>query len=463
MELNIDIQNFGKISSAKIAVRPFTVITGCNSSGKSFITRGLYSIIYTLNQDIVSVHLRNKILILEQFLFQLSEKISRQSQRDEQLIDEFSNTLYLLKQGIAQKFDFLALLKSSDLLLSFIPEVQELRDCLNKLGAQLRVGKGTKFRSAEKEYNLLSQELESLYNSLQNWANVYAKSLEDELRRAFSENFQLSNIAGLISGNEYSLFKFGDNEAIVRIPSDGNIEFHISHTLLNDTQGLKNVVYLESPVYFKIRNVLKDSRLISVNMFRRGAVNPVPKYFYDLDELLSANLPEVSAEFQKIADKIEKAINGNLVVTPRGDIVYEENGKPPVSLHMASSGISNMGMIALLLRRNVLDVGSFFFIDEPEMNLHTTWQHIMLDVLLDLSNAGVNVVIATHSLDMLHRLEFVVENMSFEEAKQKISINRLTVDGYSERCSENILLDINKAKQILGAPYIEIMKKRLPK
>ena len=198
-------------------------------------------------------------------------------------------------------------------------------------------------------------------------------------------------------------------------------------------------------------------------MLRRGAVNPVPKHFYDLDELLSANLPEIPDKFQKIADKIEEAINGNLVVTPRGEIVYKENGKLPVSLHMASSGISNMGMIALLLRRNVLDEGSFFFIDEPEMNLHTTWQHIMLDVLLDLSNAGVNVVIATHSLDMLHRLEFIVENMSFEEAKQKISINRLTVDGYSERCSENILLDINEAKQILGAPYIEIMKKRLPK
>lgn len=463
MELNVDIQNFGKISSAKIAVRPFTVITGCNSSGKSFITRGLYSIIHTLNQDIVSVHLSNKILILEQFLSQLSGNISRQSQRDEQLIDEFSNTLYLLRQSIVQKFDFLALLKSSDLLLSFIPEVQELRDCLNNLGTQLRVGKGTKFRSVENEYNFLSQELESLYNSLHNWTNVYTNSLRDELRRAFSENFQLSNISGLISESDHSLFKFGHDETAVKILSDGNIDFNISRTLLNDTHGLKNVVYLESPVYFKMRNVLKDSRLISVNMLRRGAVNPVPKHFYDLDELLSANLPEIPDKFQKIADKIEEAINGNLVVTPRGEIVYKENGKLPVSLHMASSGISNMGMIALLLRRNVLDEGSFFFIDEPEMNLHTTWQHIMLDVLLDLSNAGVNVVIATHSLDMLHRLEFIVENMSFEEAKQKISINRLTVDGYSERCSENILLDINEAKQILGAPYIEIMKKRLPK
>ncbi|MEW2639140.1 AAA family ATPase, partial [Vibrio cholerae] len=51
MKVDIDIQNFGKIHNAHIKVRPFTVIAGVNSSGKSFISRALYSFFNTVNLD----------------------------------------------------------------------------------------------------------------------------------------------------------------------------------------------------------------------------------------------------------------------------------------------------------------------------------------------------------------------------------------------------------------------------
>ena len=129
-------------------------------------------------------------------------------------------------------------------------------------------------------------------------------------------------------------------------------------------------------------------------------------------------------------------------------------------MNMASSGISNMGMIALLLRRNVLNKGSFLFIDEPEMNLHTTWQHAMLDVLLDLGRAGVNVVIATHSLDMLHRLEAIVEG-SDGRVGEMVSINRLSTEGETLH-DKTVLQGIREAKKVLGEPYLKVLQDRLP-
>ncbi|HBR4688327.1 TPA: AAA family ATPase, partial [Klebsiella pneumoniae] len=39
MKFDIDIKNFGKIKNAKVNIRPFTIIAGPNSSGKSFVTK----------------------------------------------------------------------------------------------------------------------------------------------------------------------------------------------------------------------------------------------------------------------------------------------------------------------------------------------------------------------------------------------------------------------------------------
>ena len=44
LSVDVAFRDLGKIKKAIIQLRPFTVIAGCNSSGKSFITKSLYSI-----------------------------------------------------------------------------------------------------------------------------------------------------------------------------------------------------------------------------------------------------------------------------------------------------------------------------------------------------------------------------------------------------------------------------------
>lgn len=45
MDFEVKVQNLGKISDSTIFVKPLTIITGSNASGKSFFTKTLYSII----------------------------------------------------------------------------------------------------------------------------------------------------------------------------------------------------------------------------------------------------------------------------------------------------------------------------------------------------------------------------------------------------------------------------------
>lgn len=471
MELNVKIKGFGKVSDANITIKPFTVITGCNASGKSFITRGLYSILHTFNQDMVSVYLINTTNTLDNLLRRISEKLPRASQRDLEQIYNIQTSLITLQQTIGMQFDFLSLLKSDDLLLSFEPDVQQIQSQVETFSQTLRVGKGTKYRAVQFELNQLNSELQDFKQSLSNWSKVYVHSLGFELKRAFSTNFQVEHNAELISNGKEALFTLYSDESnsvedkptSVAVHQSGEVSFTANRNLINSAHQLRNIVYLESPIYFKLRTVLKESQINNLSLIRRGALSQVPKYFYDLDRLMSSNFASTPSEkLLTVAEKLERIINGQLIITPRGDILYQETERKAVSLNMASSGISNLGLLALLLRRNVLEEGSFLFIDEPEINLHTTWQHKMLEVLVDLSKAGVNVVMATHSLDMLLRLEYLVSQETKEDSEKHFSVNRLYEDGTTAEQAENVLGDIREAKQVLGAPYIDLLRERLP-
>ena len=86
--IDVEIKNFGKIKQAKFQVKPFTVIAGKNASGKSFVTRGLYSVFRTLNKDHLSIE-------LEEIVFDLLQVISDFKLFNEQFTKRSLN--YLVK------------------------------------------------------------------------------------------------------------------------------------------------------------------------------------------------------------------------------------------------------------------------------------------------------------------------------------------------------------------------------
>lgn len=81
MKTNLHIRNFGKIQSANIQLRPLTVIVGPNSSGKSLITKSLYSIFHSMSQNsnsgsILQLQLKLKRAFLSNFQIQNLKQLS---------------------------------------------------------------------------------------------------------------------------------------------------------------------------------------------------------------------------------------------------------------------------------------------------------------------------------------------------------------------------------------------------
>ena len=101
---------------------------------------------------------------------------------------------------------------------------------------------------------------------------------------------------------------------------------------------------------------------------------------------------------------------------------FLENGRS-FSLMQTATGIANIGFLALLIERKILDENSFIFIDEPEAHLHPAWQVVIAETLFELAKNGVHVVIATHSIDILKWVDVHVNKNP--DCREYVALNQL--------------------------------------
>ncbi|MCK4492836.1 MAG: ATP-binding protein, partial [Methylococcales bacterium] len=209
--------------------------------------------------------------------------------------------------------------------------------------------------------------------------------------------------------------------------------------------------------YWKVRDALKlakDKRFLS---FARGihkdTLTGVPKYFYDLDSTLNTKTKS-SSSFENIVNSLEREIGGEFIFK-EGNLSFKDNqtGKQ-ISKNLISFGMTNLGMIQALLKHNVITAGSFVFIDEPETNLHPEWQVILMNVLLELASKEVNIVITTHSTDILKALEVNIKKQKISSMENFLSVHFLGSEGeLLEFESDNPHEQLIEARNLLNSAY----------
>ena len=219
-------------------------------------------------------------------------------------------------------------------------------------------------------------------------------------------------------------------------------------------------IYLESPIYWKLKNALEQIRQQEEHRSflwgkARKRLDGVPKYFHDLASALSFQYTGEMA-FPTIHEKLTgpHILGGKITISEMGNLSFQENRRS-FSLPVTAMGIANLGILALLIERKVLDEESLIFIDEPEAHLHPAWQVIMAEILFELSRKGVTVVIATHSVDILKWLEVRVKKNPQDE--QLIALNQFPVNGGG--IDEDFESRMASIKQELTKPFSDLYLK----
>jgi ABC-type multidrug transport system ATPase subunit len=107
----------------------------------------------------------------------------------------------------------------------------------------------------------------------------------------------------------------------------------------------------------------------------------------------------------KVLLKLEEILEGKIVLENGRFYLLQNNRKTEISL--IAEGFRKIGMIAQLLANGSLNKNSILFWDEPETNLNPRLIRKMAEVLVELSRAGMQIFIATHSLFLVKEIEIL--------------------------------------------------------
>lgn len=454
MKIDIKIKNLGKIKSATIKVRPITLLTGPNGTGKSFFTKSFYSILNVVNKNVHFASLEKNINLVKIRLDGFLSKLSHAGDYDYTIINSIKQNLDKILRNIETSSEldlseYLIFTNNSTAELNHISSTfEEYLENLSK--------KPKKFQSIQTFVKNINSGFSHLKSTLSDSRNNYAEALTENLKNEIKENFQVSDLQELVSFGHDAAEISIDGLMEIKIQKSG-IKFNLLEKFINEVSSLSRVVFFESPAYWKVRDALKSANTFPV-FLRREANNTltgVPKYFYDLDDALKTGTKDnYDEKLDQLSTSIKSELGGEFVF--KGDtLVFKdtETGRE-ISKNLISFGMTNLGIIHTLLKNNVISHGSFVFIDEPETNLHPKWQVLLMNLLIKLAEHNVNIVIATHSIDMLKALEIGLSKTNTETNNDLMSIHYLDTDGeLLEFESKDSIGQLKEARSELNASY----------
>lgn len=131
--------------------------------------------------------------------------------------------------------------------------------------------------------------------------------------------------------------------------------------------------------------------------------------YYNLARALSLsalkNIQSYPIESQLLA-KLEEILEGKILLE-RGRFYLASTNGHKTEIALVAEGLRKIATIAQLIANGSLTKNSLLFWDEPEANLNPKLIKKMAEVLVELSRAGMQIFIATHSLFLVKEIEIL--------------------------------------------------------
>jgi len=360
--MKIDFKHLGGIDEGSIELNDFTLFCGKNNSGKTYVMYSIYGLLdkefdihFGFVKEIIDNLKENGTVHLEvkNILSQHREEMIRYIEKHFKAYlprlfcvpeDEFSDTAIYLN------FD------NEDLLARAIKKPAK---------RLLSLGKS-------KDWSL-SLEKEADNGAIQ--LTLHNTEIPDSLLQDFISKALVSIIFTCLSKDSFLLpaERAGLNLFFKELSSTRNI-------LLQHAQKDK----------VNLGDLLKD-------IVNSSYADPVQDYIQYLNKIgRSQKQKSIYHEFSKNIQK--KILNGKYDVDGQGNVFflpYRSNNKK-LPLHFSSSTVKTLFGLVFYLE-HLAEEGDCLMIDEPELNLHPDNQRQVARVLAQLVNAGLKIIVSTHS------------------------------------------------------------------
>ncbi len=342
--------------------------------------------------------------------------------------------------------------KTTDTLVSDF--IEKKKKHLNNIASIFLSGEDELLRQAQQfvkdnnflEYKELIKEHFERVDTLENVFDDTVSSIEkfENLELSSKMNLFLSNIIKSIFSDYRQISEnFHMKTENINISfSDNNISFDFENILSIDTS---TVVFVETPLILEFKKFMKREE------------GKTPYHLESLLNILDSDYSFTDKEQDKfIKDFISKSkeiIKGD--IESSGDsFIFNKDDDINYDIVNASSGTKSIGLLQYLVTNKALKKGSVLYWEEPEVHLHPEWQLRMVELFVELMNAGVKIVFSTHSPYMCDYLNAISQKQGFD--------NMVSFNLFEEKDGvvENYILDDdnwNKIQAELLDPLEEIM------
>lgn len=438
MNLKLYIENLGAIEKAELTVNPLTILAGENGTGKSFVTKFLYSVLnavslnknYNIINALIHESMENVQIILAYF-----EKIPTNRINELEYLKALNRFLSKNLPNISvsnslitvntKSKDFSPFFHHTKKYLEIIDSYFEMdKDAIeNKTVDSKNFSESFMYIDAKMRSKFLYKQLNDIIELMTDFRQFYRNLIIEYLPVEIKGNFQTSNIKNLIKfGAQKLVFNI---ENLISLEINSNEGLVINELNLENVESLKNSLFIESATYWRLSRLIDERKK---QVAGREILTGVPKHFIDLKEQLFVDYldddkrPVFIIESYK---QLKNSLKGSFLIS-NNDLFFENQYGENIEKSLISFGMTHLGIIQLLLSKNIINKGSFVFIDEPESNLHPEWQAVLAKILVKLAENGVFVVITTHSSDMLKALDVYTSDLQQENF---ISTNYFEKDG----------------------------------
>jgi hypothetical protein len=213
----------------------------------------------------------------------------------------------------------------------------------------------------------------------------------------------------------------------------------------------------------RIEELLTDTAQSELEQRGTPLVEPVKRFFdmilrsyqkkdQDREEEINQN-PQLG-EYVKLADFLEKEILQGTVDFEtselRKELLFQPKENTKLEMPIVSSMVKELAPLVLCLRY-LVEPNELLIIDEPEMNLHPAAQVEIAEFLAMLVNAGLHVLITTHSpyiVDHLANLmqaakhedpDSIKENFYLDRTEAFISQEKVSVYLFKDGTAKNMI------------------------
>lgn len=449
MKFNAKIKSFGNIKNNSFDIKNLTVFAGENGTGKSFATKSIYCILEALNKDYLTQRLQANTSVVAFYFDSYLKTLSNPAQVDQNFISEVEADFLPALQLLVSESQNATLEEQKKLEETLGHQLSDFRDKVD-----FYIKERQPVKKMEKPLGFLEDALELILETkelLAQHSNAITQGIQERLTDNFKKNFQITDIQQLMNNNgkEPAKIQF-EKIGTIELGNKNSMRFQFTADGIMEIQKLDKVVFIDSPVYLNIRKGLQPTPrfgLASKSRYLKG----YPHYIEELYRLIDQRYID-EPELLLISNEIQEMIKGKLQVSRSGEIEYQNDSGSSIPLSLTAMGISNLGLIEILIRNNIIKPGSFLIIDEPEAHLHPKWQVALMDVLYKIAAAGANVIVATHSLDMLKKLELLVNQD--ETAQDLVAVHRMPGSELDENA--NLQQKIEEVLTDLSTPFYEM-------